>query len=61
MTDHPRELLEVSLAHRPVDQTEHAYWRGDMIERRLELKNDWAAYATNVDKPLVNRPGAPDC
>jgi integrase len=47
-TSHPRELLEVSLAHLPGDQTEQAYWRGDMIERRLKLMNEWAAYATTV-------------
>jgi integrase len=47
-TETPRELLEVSLAHLPGDQTEQAYWRGDMIERRLRLMEDWAAYATTV-------------
>lgn len=47
-TTHPRELLEVSLAHLPGDQTEHAYWRGDMIERRMKLMDEWAAYATTV-------------
>jgi hypothetical protein len=44
-TMHPRELLEVSLAHLPGNQTEQAYWRGDMIERRLALMESWAAYA----------------
>jgi len=43
-TSHPRELLEVSLAHLPGDQTEQAYWRSDMIERRLSLMEDWATY-----------------
>ncbi len=47
-TNHPRELLEVALAHLPGDQTEQAYWRGDMIERRMALMEDWAAYATTV-------------
>ena len=45
-TNHPRELLEVSLAHLPGDQTEHAYWRGDMIERRMALMEDWSGFAS---------------
>ena len=47
-TNHPRELLEVSLAHLPGDQTEHAYWRGDMIERRMALMEDWAGFAVSA-------------
>ena len=46
-TNHPRELLEVSLAHLPGDQTEHAYWRGDMIERRMALMEEWAGFAAS--------------
>lgn len=44
-TTHSRELLEVSLAHIPGNSTEHAYWRGDMIERRLALMEDWSGFA----------------
>ena len=46
-TNHPRELLEVSLAHLPGDQTEQAYWRGDMIERRMALMEEWAGFAAS--------------
>lgn len=49
-TEHARELLEVSLAHLKGDQTEVAYWRGDVIERRRALMEDWAAYATTLSK-----------
>lgn len=45
-TTHSRELLEVSLAHIPGNSTEHAYWRGDMIERRLALMEDWSGFAS---------------
>ena len=27
------------------DQTEHAYWRGDMIDRRRQLLEDWGKFA----------------
>ena len=46
-TNHPRELLAVSLAHLPGDQTEQAYWRGDMIEHRMSLMEDWARFAAS--------------
>ena len=49
-TNHARELLEVSLAHIKGDATEKAYWRGDVIERRFALMQDWANYATTVHK-----------
>lgn len=44
LTDHPRELLEVALAHLPGDQTEQAYWRGDMLQKRRKLMDDWATH-----------------
>jgi integrase len=45
-TTHSRELLEVSLAHIPGNSTEVAYWRGDMIERRLAVMEQWSIFAT---------------
>ena len=47
-TENARELLEVALAHIPAGKTEQAYWRGDMIERRLALMEEWSTYATTV-------------
>jgi integrase len=44
-TNHARELLEISLAHLPGDQTEQAYWRKDRLEKRRQLMEDWAQYA----------------
>jgi integrase len=46
-TNHPCELLEVSLAHLPGDQTEQAYWRGDMIKRRMALMKEWTGFAAS--------------
>jgi integrase len=43
-TDHQRELLEVALAHLPGDQTEQAYWRSDMVQKRRKLMDDWARF-----------------
>ena len=43
-TDHPREVIEAALAHVVRNQTEAAYARSDLFERRRLLMDDWAAY-----------------
>ena len=40
-TDHPREVIEAALAHVVRNQTEAAYARSDLFERRRRLMNDW--------------------
>ena len=43
-TDHPQEVIEAALAHVVRNQTEAAYARSDLFERRRRLMDDWAAY-----------------
>ena len=43
-TTHPREVIEAALAHVVMNQTEAAYARSDLFERRRRLMNEWAAY-----------------
>ena len=43
-TTHPREVIEAALAHVVMNQTEAAYARSDLFERRRRLMNAWAAY-----------------
>ena len=44
-TNHPREVVEAALAHIVVtNQTEAAYARSDLLERRRLLMDDWAKY-----------------
>ncbi|QDM32657.1 DUF4102 domain-containing protein [Tardiphaga sp. vice352] len=43
-TDYPTDLVEYAYAHTVPDKTEAAYRRGDMIEKRRRLMEDWAAY-----------------
>jgi integrase len=43
-TQYPRELAEVALAHTVGDETERAYRRGDALERRRPLMDDWATF-----------------
>ena len=47
-TNHPREVVEAALAHVVGNQTEAAYARSDLFERRRRLMDDWAAY---IDRP----------
>ena len=43
-TNHPREVVEVALAHAVANQTEAAYARSDLFERRRRLMDEWAEY-----------------
>jgi len=43
-TEHPREAIEISLAHAVGDAVEQAYLRGDLLDKRRKLMDDWAAY-----------------
>lgn len=51
-TNTPRELAEAALAHTLKDKTEAAYQRGDLLERRRRLMEDWAAWCS---RPLDDR------
>ena len=46
-TPHPRDLCEQALAHSLGNDVEAAYRRGDLLEKRRALMNDWAAYCTS--------------
>jgi integrase len=43
-TNAPRELLEVALSHRIGDATEAAYARGDLLEKRRRIMQQWATF-----------------
>lgn len=40
----PRDMAELALAHRVGDETERAYQRSDMLERRRDMMGAWAAF-----------------
>ena len=42
-TDHPREVIEAALAHTVGSEVERAYRRGDALEKRRRLMDDWAS------------------
>ncbi|UZV40253.1 integrase [Acidovorax phage Acica] len=45
MTSHPRDAIELCLAHAIDTKTEAAYRRGDMLEKRTVIMQEWADYA----------------
>ena len=47
-TNVPRAVCEAALAHTLRDQTEAAYHRTDLFERRRDLMTAWAAFATGM-------------
>jgi integrase len=49
-TRFPREVLEKALAHVVGDETEQAYDRGDLFEKRRQLMDAWAGYCAS--KPV---------
>ncbi|MGC8733242.1 MAG: tyrosine-type recombinase/integrase, partial [Halothiobacillaceae bacterium] len=47
-TSYDRAVAEMSLAHSIGDKVEAAYRRGDLIEKRTRLMNDWSAYCSGI-------------
>jgi len=49
-TEYPREMAEIALAHRVGSDVERAYRRGDMVEKRREMMEDWAGFLLGLGK-----------
>jgi integrase len=43
-TSHPTEVREMALAHAIGNQTEAAYRRGDLFEKRRNMMDDWSKF-----------------
>lgn len=43
-THHANEVVEMALAHKIKNKTEAAYRRGDLLEKRRPLMDDWATF-----------------
>jgi integrase len=50
MTNYPREVAEMALAHVVEDKVEGAYRRGDLFEKRRRLMEEWARYCATPAK-----------
>lgn len=47
-TTHPADVVEMALAHTIQNKVEAAYRRGDLLDKRRVLMNEWADYASPV-------------
>jgi integrase len=47
-TSFPHEVCEMALAHIVADAVERAYRRGDLFEKRRQLAEAWASFATGA-------------
>ena len=52
-TNTPRTVAEAALAHVVKDKTEAAYRRTDLFDRRRELMDKWAQFATSTPATVV--------
>jgi integrase len=52
-THFPREVCEAALAHTIKDKAEAAYRRGDLLERRRDLMELWAAFTASKPGEVV--------
>jgi len=48
-TNYPREVAEAALAHSVKDQTEAAYFRSDVFDKRRRMMSDWAAFCARPE------------
>ena len=48
-TSYPGEVVEMALAHTIKNKTEEAYRRGDLLEKRSQLMEDWANFCSKTN------------
>ena len=49
----PREIAEMSLAHKVGSNVERAYARSDLLERRRKLMEAWSDYVSGAERKVV--------
>jgi integrase len=49
-TNYPSDMAEMALAHSIGDKVEAAYRRGDMLQKRFRMMNEWAKYCGTIVK-----------
>jgi hypothetical protein len=49
-TNYPREVVELCLSHVQGDPLERAYQRGDILEKRRRLMQEWADFCENGEQ-----------
>jgi len=52
-TGFPHEVCEMALAHTIANKAEAAYRRGDLLEKRQRLMEDWAQYCASAQRDNI--------
>ncbi|MFB8831801.1 tyrosine-type recombinase/integrase [Azotobacter sp. CWF10] len=52
-TNHPREVCEMALAHTLESKVEAAYNRGDLLDKRRALMEEWSAFLATYEREVV--------
>ena len=53
-TNYPREVVEFCLSHVQGDELEQAYMRGDILDKRRRLMQEWADFCEHGDQQSDN-------
>ena len=53
-TNHPNEVSEMALAHTIGSKTEAAYRRGDLLQKRKELMQDWSDFLCSKNGKVIS-------
>ncbi len=53
-TNYPNEVAEMALAHTVGNKVEAAYRRGDLLDKRRQMMDDWAAFCVMVEPASNN-------
>jgi hypothetical protein len=53
-TGYANEVSEMALAHKIRNQVEAAYRRGDLLEKRRYLMEDWGQFVTKGQNKVIN-------
>ncbi|MDR5771223.1 MULTISPECIES: phage integrase central domain-containing protein [unclassified Caballeronia] len=57
-TEYPDSIADMALAHVVADKTDAAYRRGDMLERRRRLMDEWAKFCNGETAAVLPFTGA---
>ena len=52
-TNYPNEVSEMALAHAVANKVEAAYRRGDLLDKRRSMMQDWSDFVTRSETTVV--------
>jgi len=56
-TNYPNEVSEMALAHAVANKIEAAYRRGDLLDKRRSMMQDWGDFVTDGEQKIIKLAG----